>query len=558
MAITLGEDSQRFKLTPRTKKYLLYGLPAAIIVLLLLIVRLTFGSPFKNLDNVCVQYPAIVPSNATYYDSARFLEEPYVQHSAKLLGGAVKIPTETYDDMKLDPSKDDRFLVFNDFHKYLAKEFPLAAAHREVVNEYGLLYTFEGTNKKLKPIVLMAHQDVVPVNPSTTDQWTYPPFSGHFDGKYLYGRGSSDTKNSLIGILEAVEALLQQEWIPTRTVILSFGFDEEIEGTRGAKYLAKTIHKRYGTHGVEVIIDEGFGMQELGGGLFALPAASEKGRIDFQIELFTPGGHGSMPPDHTGIGIMAELATILEKNPIAPNIEPKGVVAQMFSCVGRWAPDLGKTARWGLTNINKKANRNGLIKKLVSNKQTRGFVQTSQAIDTINGGVKINALPEKVVMGIDYRVAVHQSLDEVKDRLAKYIKGVAKNFDLAVEFDGKKLAKGSYGSFKVLSHDPISPAPISSTSGKVWTTLSGTAKHVFQDVVPFWDHKTVNVGPSIMTANTDTAHYWEVSKDIYRFNPVYLPDLIDFHTVNERIRFRSHISTVIFFYEWIINWTTEE
>ena len=66
------------------------------------------------------------------------------------------------------------------------------------VNTYGLVYEWEGSDPSLKPIVLTAHQgysgvplgnqltdsfsDVVPVDPSTVEDWTYPPFSGYFDG----------------------------------------------------------------------------------------------------------------------------------------------------------------------------------------------------------------------------------------------------------------------------------------------------------------------------------------------------------------------------------------
>lgn len=550
MSIALGEESPR--ISSRTKK--LAG--ALSIVLVLAGVFAIVLKPRPNL-NVCVQTPSLVPSNKTFYPSSEFLDPRYVKKSAKLLGGAVKIPTESFDDMDIDPTNDKRFDIFHELHDYLEKKFPLTAKYRETVNTYGLLYTIKGSDKSLKPIVLMAHQDVVPVNPSTTDQWKYPPFSGHYDGEYLYGRGSVDTKNTLVAIHEAIEALLEQNWSPTRTVILSFGFDEEIEGVRGAKHLANVISERYGKHGVEVIFDEGFGMQTLEGQLFALPAPAEKGRIDFFIELLTPGGHGSMPPDHTGIGIMAELATSLENSPIPAYIEEGGVFAQMYNCIGRWAPDLSQSLQATYTNLHKSGNRKKLIKDTKKNGGSNQFmIRTSQAIDTILGGVKINALPEKTTMGIDYRIAPHQTLSDIKERLAAQISELADEYDLEVIFDGEHISSGSYGTFNISSHDPLPPAPISSTSGKVWDIVAGTCRHVFQDVVPYWKHETVVVAPSVLIGNTDTAWYWDVSKDIYRFVPGHLDDMLGLHTVNERLRFRSHVTAVIFFYEWVINWTT--
>ncbi|KAH8913971.1 Zn-dependent exopeptidase, partial [Atractiella rhizophila] len=78
--------------------------------------------------------------------------------------------------------------------------------------------------------MLMAHQDTVPVNMATLDQWDYPPWSGHYDGTYVWGRGASDCKTLLISELQAVTLLIKQGFTPRRTIILSFGFDEETGG----------------------------------------------------------------------------------------------------------------------------------------------------------------------------------------------------------------------------------------------------------------------------------------------------------------------------------------
>ena len=76
------------------------------------------------------------------------------------------------------------------------------------VNTYGLHYEWTGSDSTLKPIMLTAHQDVVPVDPTTVDQWKYPPYSGHFDGERIWGRGSVDDKSGLIGILSVPLVLL--------------------------------------------------------------------------------------------------------------------------------------------------------------------------------------------------------------------------------------------------------------------------------------------------------------------------------------------------------------
>lgn len=148
------------------------------------------------------------------------------------------------------------------------------------VNTHGLIFEWKGSDESLKPYIFMAHQDVVPVLPESVDRWTYPPFSGTFDGEFIWGRGASDCKNNLIGIMEAMETLLSVEdgWKPKRTIIAAFGFDEEISGWKGALFIAEWLEKKYGIGGVELIVDEGgLGLSDVYGRTFAMPALGEKG-----------------------------------------------------------------------------------------------------------------------------------------------------------------------------------------------------------------------------------------------------------------------------------------
>jgi Gly-Xaa carboxypeptidase len=130
------------------------------------------------------------------------------------------------------PEEDERYKVFGDFHAYLNRTFPLVHASAELrkVNTWGLLYKFEGSIQNLKPGLLAAHQDVVPVAEETLNQWTHPPFEGFIDEKQglVWGRGSSDDKNMLVSIFEALEKLSEEGWKPRRTLYIASGFDEEV------------------------------------------------------------------------------------------------------------------------------------------------------------------------------------------------------------------------------------------------------------------------------------------------------------------------------------------
>jgi Gly-Xaa carboxypeptidase len=206
--------------------------------------------------------------------------DAFRNESIARLGGAVKIPTQSYDDMG-PIGKDSRWDIFFQLSDYLKMQFPGVhfMLNLDVVNTHGLVYTWEGSDKSLKPLLLMAHQDVVPVPDSTVESWTYPPFSGAYDGKHVWGRGASDCKNSLIGILESVELLVKAGFKPARTIVLSFGFDEEISGREGAGHLAPYLVEKYGKDGFAAIVDEGAGVNTLWGTHFATPGVAEKGKM---------------------------------------------------------------------------------------------------------------------------------------------------------------------------------------------------------------------------------------------------------------------------------------
>ena len=230
----------------------------------------------------------------------------------------MRCPTESFDDNG-DIDVDLRWKTFDQFHEVLKELFPLIhdRAKLDKVNRYGLVFTLRGTSGNLKPIMLIAHQDVVPA--SSLSKWTHPSFEPYYDGQYLWGRGSSDCKNNLIEIMSVVEKLLEQDWNPRRTVLLAFGFDEETGGVRGAAEIAKELERSWGRDGIAMILGEGdMGLTTVGDYVYARPAVAEKGYMDAVLTLEVPGGHSSRPPPHSGIGIMAEMIVALEGNPFQP------------------------------------------------------------------------------------------------------------------------------------------------------------------------------------------------------------------------------------------------
>src|SRR3954454_24926654 len=147
--------------------------------------------------------------------------------------------------------------AFRGLQAHILKSFPAfhAAAKREIVGQYSLLYTWQGSDPKARPIALLAHQDVVPVAPGTEKDWQHPPFDGVIADGFVWGRGSWDDKGNLYSMLEAAEAMAKAGFKPKRTIYFAFGHDEETAGTYGAKGIAALLASR-GVR-LDFVIDEG-------------------------------------------------------------------------------------------------------------------------------------------------------------------------------------------------------------------------------------------------------------------------------------------------------------
>lgn len=463
------------------------------------------------------------------------------------LSGAVQVPTESFDD--LGPiGEDKRWEVLYDFADYLKKTFP--AVHStlalEKVNTHGLLYTWRGTDKNLKPTLLMAHQDVVPVPASTVDAWTHPPFSGYYDGERIWGRGASDCKNQLIGILEAVEELIKAGFTPTRTVVLPFGFDEEVSGPQGAGHLAPFLLARYGPDGIAVVVDEGSGFSNAWGMRTALPGVGEKGYTDVDIIVRMPGGHSSIPPDHTGIGVMSELITLIEADQYPTHLDSENPYLGLLTCGAEHAPEFPSKLKKLLHRHKQattcKAKKDRLaVEAAKQGQDIRYLMQTSIAADVISGGVKNNALPERTVATINHRINIGEHPEDVHRKITHIAQGVAKKYNLTLHaFDDTKESPSSITLYNGLAS--LEPAPVTPTDPTVlspWTILSGTTKALYgEDLI---------VAPGIMTGNTDTKYYWDLTQHIFRFTPGWdgkFSGLGNIHTVDEYISVDSHINMV--------------
>lgn len=420
---------------------------------------------------------------------------------------------------------------------------------KRTINRYGLLYTLKGSDSSLKPLLLTAHQDVVPAGLASS--WTYPPFSGYYDGAFVWGRGSTDCKNVLVGLLSAIEDLLEQSFSPRRTIVLAFGFDEETGGTRGAKELGKALLDQWGSNSFILVLDEGgMGVQTVGEVLYALPGVAEKGYHDVQLTLDVTGGHSSKPPPHTGIGIASAMVVALENSPYVPRLTQTNSFRRVLECKAKYSPDMMPS--W-LKDALRSGEEENIAKRLAEEEgDDRWLMQTSQAVDIISGGIKVNALPEQVQVTVNHRIAPHESIEFVNNHMENVLIPLAKHYGMKIikpgdAYTSNLTAMGELGTLTIDYPQSLVVAPISPTNNTVWDLFGGTLRHVFESTESANGRTVVPVG-DIMTGNTDTQRYWDLTRNIYRYSPAREGTRLNAHAIDERMEITSHVEGMRVYY----------
>ncbi|KAH7410653.1 Gly-Xaa carboxypeptidase [Cadophora sp. MPI-SDFR-AT-0126] len=504
---------------------------------------------FPKLDETADQ-PIYHPSERPALTSSnldRFKSSDFGDLVAQRLSGLVQIPTVTHDEMG-SIEEDPRWEVFDELPKFFEKTFPRVYHALDVVtiNKYAFLYTWKGSCLGLKPLVFMAHTDVVPAPEETMDRWTYPPFSGHYDGEYIWGRGSEDDKSNVIAILSAIDSLLLAGFEPSRTVIFAVGFDEEggASGGYGARCLAEHLLHVYGEDGVELIFDEGIpGIEQHFGTEFALPATAEKGYLDVSVTIDTAGGHSSTPPDHTAIGYLARIIQVIENNPFPSRLTAENPTSTYLKTIALHAKDIPSDLRKAILDPQ---SADKVLKYMDSSLDSRALVRTSTAVDVVQGGEKSNALPETAHIIVNHRIAVEDTIQTVQDYYIHLLSPLAKKWDFSIQGFGQEASGNHKGTITLAGHDALEPSPTSDPQDQRFDWLTGTIRGVFG--------KEVVVSPVLLTGNTDTKYYWKLTSQIYRWSPwraALDPRGTMMHTVDERMPVEGLLEMVKFYHEFI-------
>ncbi|UNI15452.1 Gly-Xaa carboxypeptidase [Purpureocillium takamizusanense] len=509
-------------------------------------------------SHVCRQAAKLSPTNTK---SERFVrgkvESPaYHAEIIQKLSGIIQIPSESYDE--LGPiGTDDRWNVFYRIEAFIKSKYPkvLEKAVLEHANTHGLVLTWNGSlpSSQAKPLLMLAHQDVVPVLADTVQDWTHPPYQGHFDGEIIWGRGATDDKGYMISILESVDLLMKSGFEPKRTVILAFGCDEEISGENCGRPIADFLHRRYGDEGIYLIMDEGsMGIQKEFNQSFAMVSVAEKGYLDIGINVTSTGGHASTPPDHNVIGIMSEIVLAIEENAFPGRVTTKNPMFGFLECAAVHAPpsSMPLAVRKRLSSVAR-GDAHAETQLARDLDDMRYYFRTSQSVGKMSGGVKINAIPEIASSMVNLRLAVESSISLVQQHYENLVRPIAQKHGMV--FEGFQSSYESTERRKVSLYgvDALEPAPVSPLDSESWRVLSGTIRNTLR---PLDDDNELIVTPYLMPANTDTKFFWALTKNIYRFTPINLVENLNrAHTTNEFIRADEFVREPLFFATLILN-----
>jgi carboxypeptidase PM20D1 len=429
---------------------------------------------------------------------------------------AIRFPTISYsEDSPIDSAS------FIAFHNFIDESYPFIRSKlkKEKFNKFSLLYAWQGRDPSLKPMILMAHMDVVP--PGDTVRWERGPFSGYNDGTFIWGRGCLDDKAEMVSILEAVEKLLSEGYEPERTIYLMVGHDEEIGGSKGAKAIANTLMER----GVEAeyVLDEGMpvtvGIVPMMKHPVALIGTSEKGYISVKLVVEMAGGHSSTPEKESALIVL---------NRAIYNLVNKQMKASISKPVNDFIKYIGPEMPFYARAIfaNKWIFKGILLGIYQGNGSGNALVRTTTAPTMINAGIKDNIIPASAEAVINFRILPGEHSSDVLDHIGKV---VADNRVKIIPLEGKS-----------------EPVPVSPADNPAFINIVRAIRQVYPDAI---------AAPTIMIASSDSKHLTVVTKNIYRFSPIVISqgDMARMHGLNERIKIEDFKKGMEFYYRLIMN-----
>jgi acetylornithine deacetylase/succinyl-diaminopimelate desuccinylase-like protein len=369
--------------------------------------------------------------------------------------------------------------------------------------EGGLVAVHPGTSRTAKPLLLVAHIDVVEAR---REDWERDPFTLVEEGGYFYARGTADTKALAAVWVDALIRFRQQGYAPARTIKLALTCGEETNGAfNGVEWLAANRRD---------LIDAEFALNEGGGGdsdgkgkvIGQQVQIGEKTFANFRVETRNPGGHSSAPVRDNAIYQLSRALGKIDEHEFP--LEMTDTTRRYFMDAGTArTDDIGK-AMVALARNPKDAKAEAVVNQdpfLHSN------LRTTCVATLLDGGHAPNALPQRAGANVNCRIFPGHAIDEIGRELARVI--------------------GDPG-VSITALPPVRPSP----------PAPPLAEHIIGPMqklaARYWPG--IPVIPSMANGYTDATFLGAVGIPTYGIPGMWFdPDGNGAHGLNERIEVRS-------------------
>ncbi len=424
----------------------------------------------------------------------------------------------TFRTISLESGKVDT-AEFTNFHAFLATAFPMlhAQANLEKINDFSLLFHIKGKDASVKPIILMGHQDVVPVEDAALALWKVAPFSGGIVNDSIYGRGTVDDKGSVMAILEAAEQLLRESYQPAGDVYIALGHDEEVIGQYGAKNIVPILKQR--NVQPAFVVDEG-GMitsKEIKSVTkpIALIGIAEKGFVTADLTINITGGHSSMPAEETAIDQLSKAIVKLKENQFPSTLQYTQPFMDYIGPEMPFGQRMAFANKWLLSSVIKNVYN--------SSRGGAAMLRTTTAPTIMNAGFKDNVIPTLATASVNFRTLPGTTIEEV----VAHIKTVIEDDRIVIKIR------------------PVSSLP------EAIADVNDLAFTYMQKAIRSWRNDVI-VAPYLVVGATDGRFFTALTPNVYRFLP--FNDVQGFHGINERVGINEYKKAIGFYYGLIKGW----
>lgn len=256
-----------------------------------------------------------------------------------------------------------------------------------------LVARIKGSGKK-KPILLMAHTDVVSVD---STKWIYPPFSATRNGGYVYARGAVDDKDNLVAALMVMLQLKRLNVTLDRDVIFLAESGEESNTKVGIEFM---VNEHWPEIEAEFCFAEGGGVSRKDGKVtYAGIATTEKVPRGVKLIARGPAGHGSVPLQDNAVVHLSQAITKIAawQTPMRLNETTRSFFTRLASI----SPAAEAERYLALVN----GTGAEAAQEYFAAKEPRVYstLRTSISPNIVKGGYLVNIIPSEAEASLDVR-----------------------------------------------------------------------------------------------------------------------------------------------------------